>query len=175
MVTPLGHVRVRQREQTVSFRVEGRATMTQSFPMRRFAERCVASGTRIIRVDLRHCAYMDSTFLGSLLALRGAVTQREAGEMVLVSPSGPCSRLLEQMGILDMFTVVHEEEGATSDWVELPCDTGDLSSFKRNIVQAHEELAKVPGATGEEFRKVVQCMNEAEKTSRPNDGSPNKP
>ena len=47
------------------------AGMAQSLPMRRHAERLIATGTDAVRVDLRDCTHADSTFLGTLLGLMG--------------------------------------------------------------------------------------------------------
>src|SRR5262245_17313938 len=73
MATPSGIVRFHQQDHTLTFRVEGRGTVTQSLPMRRLAERGIEAGITLLRIDLRECTYMDSTFLGTLLTLKKLV------------------------------------------------------------------------------------------------------
>lgn len=157
MVTPQGVVRVHWQEQTVTFQVEGRATMVQSQPLRRFAEHALADGARAFRVDLRHCCHMDSTFVGTLLFLKRSIDRQDRGELALVSPSPLCHRLLGQMGLDGVFAVTAAEEPAAAG-TELPGDLLDPCAFKRNVLQAHQELANLPGPAGEPFRAVVRCL-----------------
>jgi anti-anti-sigma factor len=168
MAATQGIVRVHQEGTTVTFRVEGRATMLQSLPLRRFAERRLAEGAAALRIDLRQCSYMDSTFLGTLLTLQGAITRRGEGTLTLLSPATPCARILQQMGLGAVFhTETTDEE---LPWSDLPADTGDDTSFKRNVAQAHEELANLPGPVGEQFRAVTRCLAQAEKAPPPKKG-----
>jgi anti-anti-sigma factor len=164
MATAQGIVRFHQQERTLTFRVEGRATMNQSTPMRRCAERAIEAGTTRICVDLRSCSYMDSTFLGTLLTLRKLIDNRCGGEMILITPSEACCRILQQMGLLDVLTMQTVESDPTIKWSELAPEVPDAGSFKRTITQAHQELASLPGAAGEQFKAVARCMAQAEQT-----------
>lgn len=168
MTASLAVVRYNQQDHTLTFRVEGRATMTQSLPLRRFAERALESGTTRLQFDLRDCLHMDSTFLGTILTLKKAI-DRLHGELAVVCPSDSCTRIFQQMGIADMFLFENKPFDAQQRWTELPCRIEDPSLLKRNIVQAHEELAKLPGKAGEEFQAVVRCMNEAKEKTRPSE------
>src|SRR5262245_12536073 len=134
--------------------------MTQSLPVRRLAERAIESGTSRVRFDLRDCVHMDSTFLGTLLTLKKAL-DRARGQMTLLMPSTSCQRILHQMGLGDFLPTQVEEIDPRTRWTELDAGNEDSWSFKRNIVQAHEELATLPGKPGEQFQAVVRCMNEA--------------
>jgi anti-sigma B factor antagonist len=161
-----GIVRFHQQGHTVTFRVEGRGTMNQSLPMRRCAERCLETGSTHVCVDLRDCTYMDSTFLGTLLTLRKTVSQRYGSELILIAPSLPCTRILQQMGLADVFPPQAVEVNPDAVWTELANEGNDPNSFKRNVAQAHEELASLPGPAGEQFKAVVRCMAKAE-TEKP--------
>jgi anti-sigma B factor antagonist len=162
MATAQGIVRFHQQERTLTFRVEGRATMNQSTPMRRCAERAIDAGATRICVDLRNCSYMDSTFLGTLLTLRKLIDNRCHGEMILITPSEACCRILHQMGLLDVLTMQSVEMDPSAVWSELPAETPDAGTFKRTIAQAHQELANLPGPAGEQFKAVARCMAQAE-------------
>ncbi len=166
MALPQGVVRFHHQDQTVTFRVEGRGTMNNSLPLRRCAESLLASGTTRVRVDLRDCTYMDSTFLGTILALKKAL-ERSQGQLVLVAPSVGCSRILQQMGLADVLPAQSEPPAAELTWTELSSEATDPQSFKRNIVQAHEELANLPGQAGEQFKAVTRCLAEASKADKP--------
>src|SRR5262249_39928153 len=107
MATAQGVVRFHQQDRTVTFWVEGRGTMHNSLPMRRCAEHFLAGGTTTVRVDLRDCTYMDSTFLGTILTIRKAL-DRVQGHLVLIAPSPSCCRILQQMGLSDVLPAQSE-------------------------------------------------------------------
>jgi anti-anti-sigma factor len=149
-----GTVRVRRRDQVLTFQVEDCGMMIHGLPVRRRVEQELAAGATAVRVDLSHCTYMDSTFIGTLLCLQRSVTDRGRGTLTLIAPSPQCSRLLNEMGVQQVFrieTAAADEPGAGS-WTELSGPQADVHSFKRNVVQAHQELGKLDGPAGEPFR-----------------------
>jgi anti-anti-sigma factor len=158
MDAPAGIFRVRLHDQAVDFRIEGRATAAQSVAFRKCAEHCLAGGAATLHIDLGRCTHMDSTFLGTLLFLRRAVERYGPGDFALVAPSPQCCQILRQMGMAEIFQVQATEEADTGSWVEVTGDLQDVSAFKRNIIQAHRELAALPGPAGEPFRSVVRSL-----------------
>jgi anti-anti-sigma factor len=132
--------------------------MNQSMPVRRLADSMLGDAGVTLRVDLRHCTYMDSTFLGTLLYLRRTSLHHGGGDLVLISPSPQCCRLLQQMGVAECLPSLIAEEPDASAWTELPCHAEDIDTFNRNVVQAHEELANLEGDAEKAFRPVAQCL-----------------
>ena len=153
-----GVIRVCRSGPAVRFQVEGRATMHQSLPLRREAEQALAAGATALRVDLRRCTYMDSTFMGILLYFVRLAGQCAPGGVALVCPSPQCQRLFRDMGLDKFFPVVAEEELPADAWTQLCCELDDVGSFQGNVVQAHRELATLPGPTGEAFREVLEGL-----------------
>jgi anti-anti-sigma factor len=158
MATQQGNIRVYQHDQTVTFQVEGQATMHHSPAVRRYAEQSLTVGTTALSVDLRHCIHMDSTFLGTLLFLKRLVERYEEGTFALISPSPQCLQLLREMGLEKIFAVVDVEELAPDVWTELKSGPADPTAFKRNVVQAHQELGRLEGSAGETFRVLATEM-----------------
>jgi anti-anti-sigma factor len=165
MAAPPGTVRVHQEGPTLHVRVEGRGTMAHGLPLRRVAEGALGRGANAVRVDLRHAIYLDSTFLGTLLALQNQLARR-GGRLALVAPSPACARLLEQMGLNEVFTLEGGEE-PSFPWREVPAESPDVPAFKQNVAQAHEQLANLPGRAGETFRTVIRCIQQAEGEKSP--------
>ena len=165
MPAPQCTIRVHQDDQGVTFRVEGWAAMNHSLPFCHCAEKCLCGGAASLRVDLRQCTYMDSTFLGDLLLLKRDVERRGRGEFALVSPSPQCQRLLEQMRLNVFFPIVTAEQPPSWDWSDLPSGQAEVQAFQANVVEAHEELANLPGPAGDPFRAVVRCLNQARDTN----------
>jgi anti-anti-sigma factor len=158
MAAQQGIVRVHQHAQTVTFQVEGQATMHHSPAVRRYAEQHLTGGTTALSVDLRRCTHMDSTFLGTLLFLKRLVERREENTFALISPSPQCRRLLQQMGLEKIFAIVDVEEQAPGVWTELKSGPEDPMAFKRNVVQAHQELGRLEGPAGETFRELASGL-----------------
>src|SRR5207253_10384490 len=80
------------------------------------------------------------------------------GELMLVSPSQQCRQLLQQMGLEGVFSIVTTDERSEQTWTELPPEPRDPCVFQRNIFQAHQELAALPGCAGETFRAVTETI-----------------
>lgn len=155
-----GTVRFRRDGDTLDVRVEGWGTAPLCLPLRRLVERHFAEGVAGVRVGLRLCAHVDSTFVGTLLFLKRAVDRVGRGRFALVAPSEECRQVLEQMGIERAFPVTLEEEAA-ADWAELRIEPGDANAFRHNVVDAHRELATLDGPAGDQFREVARGMTQA--------------
>jgi anti-anti-sigma regulatory factor len=134
--------------------------MGHGLAVRQFAEQGLAGGATALLMDLRHCTHMDSTFLGTLLFLKHAMDCRQLSGFALMAPSVQCRRLLEQMALAEFFPVVAEQEVAPGDWVELTANPDDPEAFQRHVVQAHVELARLPGAAGQPFQEVARRLVE---------------
>ncbi len=161
-MTPLqGSLRVHQDGQTITFQVAGQATVLQGLPLRRIAEHYLGGSEIRLRVDLRRCTWMDSTFVGTLLLLCRAVAQRKLGEFSLLAPSEECRKLLRQMGV-DRICCIRDEELPAKGWIEIEQTTEGDDEFRRRVLQAHQELADLSGPTGETFRKIVKCLAETQ-------------
>jgi anti-anti-sigma factor len=149
---------VQQLDHDVVLRVEGRGTMQQSATVRRFGERCLSTDRGTFRLDLSNCSYLDSTFLGTLLYLQRKHGQQATGRFGIIDPSPECTRLLQQMGIEELLSVVCHSGHTEMTWVPLTPEVQDSCVLRAQVMQAHRELAAVPGACGEQFRAVAACL-----------------
>lgn len=147
-------IRVHQEPRAVTFAVDGRATTLESRAVQETVEAELSRGVSEVRVDLRDCTTMDSTFSGTLLALKRRLEQR-AGRLVLVSPSARAVELLRQMGLED-FYVTEVAPRAGEPWRELAPAWPRPEDLTRLVLDAHDELANVPGVAARTFRPVVE-------------------
>ena len=77
----------------------------------------------------------------------------------LVCPSAECCKLLRQMDLEDFFTMTTTtDEAEPTSWTQLCCDMEPPDSFKPKVIEAHQELACLPGKAGEPFREVVRGL-----------------
>jgi len=156
MATPRSVVSVCRQDSVLFCRVEGWGTMSHSLPLRQYAEACLGQGATALRIDLQHCDYMDSTFLGTLVCLSRKFGRCAPEGFGLVGPSSRCRELLAKMK-LDAVLPVRPADLPQGGWTELPCSK-DEEGFQSCVVQAHQELANVPGPAGDCFHDVAAAL-----------------
>jgi anti-anti-sigma regulatory factor len=130
--------------------------MMESPAVHATASERMSRGVRVVRIDLRDCTVMDSTFSGTLLALKRELERRD-GTLTLVSPSPKVVELLGQMG-LENFYDVELADHARGPWTEIVSAPPSVDRLKRFIAGAHEELVRVPGRPADTFRGVVDQL-----------------
>lgn len=140
--------------------VAGPATMMESPTVQCAASEQLAHGIRSVRVDLRDCTTMDSTFTGTLLALKRQLDAL-GGCLSLVCPSPKVCELLEQMGLEDFYAIelVEREVGG---WRDLATPARTVEKLRRVVVDAHDELARVPGPAARTFRAVADELRRSD-------------
>ena len=158
-----------RREDRVLLRVVGRATASVCPELRHFAENCFADGVRRVGVDLGECTHFDSTFVGTLLFLKRRSSGGEEAGFALTAASPACNVLLRKMAVAQLFPLVEDDNpGTDARWTELNAELNPqrVSEFKQNIVDAHQELAKLNGSVGEQFKAVADaCSREHEQSN----------
>jgi anti-anti-sigma factor len=140
--------------------VAGPATMMESAAVLDTSSERLARGVRAIRIDLRDCTSMDSTFLGTMLSLQRQL-EIVGGTLTLVSPSPRVVELLRQMGLEDFYTVQLSER-ADVPWREIAPVLAGPGRLKRLVLDAHDELAQVPGPSADSFRGVVDELRRSD-------------
>lgn len=146
-----------------TLRVCGRAQAHQCPAMRRFAEDVLTGRASEIRVDLSGCEHFDSTFLGTLLHLRRVKCETGQAALTLVAPSDACLQILGRMGARSLFRIADSCcDIDTQEWDALSEDDAGCGSldFKRNVVEAHQELAQVDGPLQDQYRIVAEMAAE---------------
>lgn len=147
-------IRAHRENAVLTFDVAGPATMMDSPAVHALANEEVATGARSLRIDLRDCTAMDSTFSGTLLALKRRLDEVH-GDLRLVCPSDRVVELLRQMGLDDFYAidVVDRLEGP---WTSVDVAQPRVEALEQRVLDAHKELARVPGPAARDFRAVVE-------------------
>ncbi|MFQ3592309.1 MAG: STAS domain-containing protein [Gemmataceae bacterium] len=160
MMASLGTIRYGRRDDSLLFHIQGRGVMAHSVPMRQLAEQMLEAGVRRILFDLRDCTHLDSTFIGTLWTLRRLTEARGLPVPILIAPSLPCIKNLQEMASEDGFPL-----GSVSDlppeplnWTELSLEGVDPIAFRRNAIEAHENLAALEGPERAKMEAVVRCL-----------------
>jgi anti-anti-sigma factor len=131
--------------------------MVESPAVQEAAREEVDRGVRSVRLDLRDCTVIDSTFSGTLLSIKRQLDE-VGGTFTLVSPSSKVLELLEQMGLEDFYTI-DVAERPPGDWKELSAGQPPLGELEKTVRGAHDELARMPGAVGDAFKGVAAALH----------------
>jgi anti-anti-sigma factor len=150
-----GNAMIRAQEQpsVLTLDVEGPATMIESPAVGETAAEHVARGVRAVRVDLRGCTMMDSTFSGTLLSLKRQL-EKVGGSLTLVSPSRRVLEVLADMGLEDFYAIDTAERPAGT-WTLVPSPRPLRDTLARRVLDAHDELARTPGPAQRGFGRVA--------------------
>lgn len=148
-------------------RIEGRAMADVCPAMREFCQSQLTSQRPRLCVDLQGCEHFDSTFLGTLLCLQKVHGAAGGDSVVLVTPSKPCHETLKRMAAHLLFPIETIDPPEQSAWSQIAGDGPNRESFEfqQQVVDAHNELAAVPGALGELYGPIAR-MAEQEFVSR---------
>ena len=140
-------------------RVEGKATAIDGMALRKFAaDSFKESPHEAVAVDLRPCAYVDSTFLGCLVALhRGGFTP--AGPRFSIVADEPTrKRLLATTRLDHVLILTGAEPHAIGRFITLNAPRLDPAEFGRQVMESHQVLAEIPGDQACSFRAVADRL-----------------
>jgi hypothetical protein len=62
------------------------------------------------------------------------------------------------MGVHDVFQVLKRDAPTAVCGTVLTNEAADCRQLQGNVMDAHEALAALPGAAGQEFKAVVRCL-----------------
>jgi anti-anti-sigma factor len=88
-----------------------RATTFEADEFREILLSDINSGVKKMVVDLKKCAFLDSTFLGALVIALKTI-MKESGDLRLASPHGDVQALLELTGMDRVFQIFNTREEA---------------------------------------------------------------
>ena len=149
-------------------RCEGKGSFLNSPTMKSFGDERIASGERVLVVDLAACTGMDSTFMGTLAGMASRLAVVEGGVLQIAEAGDRNRRSLEDLG-LDFLMQIEPPE---ANWVgqldrirsELkPVQAGQSMEQKqraRLVLEAHEVLSDVNEKNAREFANVVGMLKE---------------
>lgn len=148
--------------QALWLRIEGRATAETCPALRTFCEARLSETRSVLCVVLTACEHFDSTFLGTMLCLQklhGAV----AGQSVqFVAPAESCHAALRRMGAHQLFPILPPTAIEPLDWTLIAASAADRQSaeFQRLVLDAHVELAAVPGPLGDLYAPIARMVEQ---------------
>jgi len=145
-------------------RVEGKGNFLNSGSLKEFAQEMVNRGYREFIVDLKNCAMMDSTFMGTLAAV--ALRLREIGQGHLhVVHCGERSRdLLSGLG-LDQIFDIRSNGAAAPECTEVKENAPEGADSRKKettetMLEAHEALCDAAPENLSRFKDVLEYLKQ---------------
>lgn len=143
----------------VYVRAEGLANMKTAPVLNAFLVKAMEEGTRSVYVDLSGCTGMDSTFMGLLVGQAGAL-QDAGGRLAVVKPNDLCLRLLRQLGVDEVVTVVAEAEVPSAEYVDIQGDVPvDQAARTELIREAHQHLSALNDENKAKFGAFLSALD----------------
>ncbi|MBN2712454.1 MAG: STAS domain-containing protein [Planctomycetes bacterium] len=153
---PPGYIEVAREGNSVLIRVVGLGNMNISLTMKDFVKESLAAGFRKFALDLDKCSGMDSTFMGTIIAINFRVNE-QGGWLCLLNVNEECRKLLKMLGVWGLVPV---KERFVIESVETECllPGGDPARRMKHIRIAHEHLVQIDERNHERFGSFLAAL-----------------
>jgi anti-anti-sigma regulatory factor len=140
--------------------VEGRGTLQESPALQEFAVQSLdsPSGPSTVVVDLSHCDYLDSTFVGCLLNLHRRFNQALPHRFQVAAPQDKCHKLLAPNHLHTLLDVTEACPEPVTAVLEMSRSTLLARDLGRHIMECHRRLAELGGAQAAAFRSIADQL-----------------
>ena len=170
-----GRLEVAREENAVLMRVIGLGNMNISLTMVDFVKTSLTDGYTHFALDLAQCQGMDSTFMGTIVALDQRV-RRAKGWLCLLNVSEENRKLLELLGVWGLVPIRERFpiQAVETEHLELG---GDAKRRLAHIRRAHEHLLAVDERNRERFGHFLSGLEEEmrSRSARPDKPAPPSP
>ncbi|MCA9185500.1 MAG: STAS domain-containing protein, partial [Planctomycetales bacterium] len=144
-------------ENEVIVRIVGRGTMHESACVRAFIEDCLDNDASVL-LDLNACNYLDSTFLGCLIALHRLGKRHENIAFRVCADHATCQRLLSTSTLTRLLNIVPQCPSMSTDEVCVAAEVPEPDALGRHVMQCHRLLADLGGEHAEQFRAIANRL-----------------
>jgi anti-anti-sigma factor len=123
-----------------------------------------------VYADLSQCDYMDSTFIGLMVAVDKQLRKTSGGRLHLLRPSPACLEILAQIG-LQTYLLIEEAPA------EFPAEMEEVSPVKDKpaaefILSAHEALMETSEEARKKFALLKEMLERKLRKEEPPQGTP---
>ncbi len=127
---------------------------------------------RSILVDLSETHLIDSTALGLIAKIAVHIRKRFQEKPVIISTRPDITRILDSMGLEQVFDIVQEASLISSAMNEVPIERCVENSACQKVLEAHRVLMSLNEKNHETFKEVVAAL-EFDQFDNVGDGSVN--
>ena len=147
----------------VFIKIDGKGTHANCQSLREFVFGMIEQGYRDFRLDLRHCTYMDSTFLGMLVGVSLRLKEVDSSRIHILHINERNLELLQTLGIEHFFRLDSDAAAGAEqpDRLQL-LPEGSQSKLERaeTMLDAHETLARVDENNLPRFKDCIEFLKE---------------
>lgn len=140
-------------------RIEGRGTLRESAAVHAFARYVLDVEPGTLVLDLSSCDYLDSTFLGALVALQKRYGQAEPYRFLIVAGPDVRKRLFGPNCLDAFFQYTDELPPALGAERELPAPRPARDALGRHILDCHQRLLELGGPSQQAIEEVVEQLS----------------
>ena len=140
--------------------VEGWGTLRESPALQEFAVQSLDDprGPSTVVVDLSHCDYLDSTFLGCLVSLHRKYNRTLPHRFQVAASCDQCQKLLAPTHLNHLLDVTEVCPEPISDVVELSGPILPTADLGRHVMECHRRLAELGGSREESFQSIADQL-----------------
>jgi anti-anti-sigma regulatory factor len=140
--------------------VEGRGTLRESPALHEFAVQSLDDQLEpsTVVVDLSHCDYLDSTFLGCLVTLHRKFNGTPPHRFQVAAPHDKCQKLLAPNHLNHLLDVTEVCPEPVTDVMEVSRPLLPTQDLGRLVMECHRRLAELGGSQAASFRAVVDQL-----------------
>jgi len=146
------------RDGGVYVRVVGLGDQHLAVPAEEFVESAAAGGRVRCALDLSACTGLDSTFMGTIVLLAGAL-EEAGGRLCLLNVSEANEKLLAMLGVNE-FVVIRDQTPMEPIETMRLTPVADNRLRLRQIVDAHRSLVAIDERNAERFGHFLDAMAE---------------
>jgi anti-anti-sigma regulatory factor len=141
--------------------VEGRGTLSESPALKEFAVRALdySRDLSTVVVDLSHCDYLDSTFLGCLVILHRKYNESSPHRFQVAASREKSLQLLAPSRLnhlLDVTEIYSEPITGVSEVFHSGLPSADLG---RHVMECHRRLAELGGSQAAAYRSIADRLD----------------
>ena len=141
-------LKIGENEEAFVITAVGRANFEYAVPIRELINS--NEGRKTIKVDLKECTAMDSTFMG-VLSMGGLKAADNVSGFEIYNASDLLKRSLADLGVDELFTFCEGElTGGTAAG-----GASDMLAAAETVEEAHRKLVEADGANAERFNDVI--------------------
>lgn len=130
----------------------GRANFEYAVPIRELVNS--NEGRRTIRVDLKECTAMDSTFMG-VLSMGGLKAADNGSSFEIYNASAALKRSLADLGVDELFAFCEGSPGTVTESAGSAAKGADMLTTAETVEEAHRKLVEADSANESKFRAVI--------------------
>ena len=152
-------------DQMVCIKINGKADFTSSVDLKKLVNELWERGYNHFIFELCDCQMMDSTFLGVLsgigLKFSNGKSTQIGSPLELLNPNPRISETLENLGVMDLFSIKTCAEPLTDRFEPLAQSPKSSQMELTSIcLEAHKTLMAIKPENAQKFRDVAEFLAE---------------